>query len=93
VKFRLVKLLKGAQFWQTNTEMESRFGSPEHLGSGSKVILLFGHEPGDFEVRNLDVERCGVIPFTTRSLAEVEQGIDEDFYSSRTVDDHHRANR
>jgi len=92
LKFRLVKRLKGAQFWQMNTEAESRFGSPEHLGTGSKVILLFDHERGDVEVRNLDVERCGVIPFTTRSLAEVEQGIDEDFHSSRTVDDHHRAN-
>jgi hypothetical protein len=97
-KFRLVKRLKGGQFWQMNTEAQSRFDSPEHLGTGSKVILLFDHvlraasEHGDIEVRNLDVERCGVIPFTTRSLAEVQQGIDEDFYSSRTVDDHPRAN-
>jgi hypothetical protein len=88
VKFRLVKRLKGAQFWQTNTEAESWLGSFEHLGTGSKVILLFGHAPGDVELRKLNAERCGVIPFTPRSLAEVEQGIDEDFYSSRTVNDH-----
>jgi hypothetical protein len=92
LKFRLVKRLKGAQFWQPNTEaesrFESRFGSPERLGTGSKVILLFDHGFGDVQVRNLNVERCGVIPFTTRSLAEVEQGIDEDFHSSRTVNDH-----
>jgi hypothetical protein len=92
VKFRLVKRLKGAQFWQTNTEAELPIGSPEHLSTGSKVILLFDHKRGGVEVRNLDVERCGVIPFTTRSLAEVEQGIDVDFHSSRTVDDHHPAN-
>ena len=91
-KFRLVKRLKGAQFWQMNTEAESRFDSPEHLDAGSKLTLLFDHERGDVEVRNLYVQRCGVIPFTTRSLAEVAQGIDEDFHSSRTVDDHHRAN-
>jgi hypothetical protein len=95
-KFRLVKRLKGAQFWQTNAEAESRFGSPEHLGTGSKVILLFRYpllpERADVEVRNLDVQWCGVIPFTTPSLAEVEHGIDEDFLSSRGVDDHDRAN-
>ena len=42
-KFRLVKRLRGAQFWQMNAEAESRFDSPEHLGTGSKVILLFDH--------------------------------------------------
>ena len=96
VKFRLVKQLKRAQFWQVNTEAESRVSSSVQLGTGSKVILLLDHPPlipesGYVEVRNLDVERCGVIPFTPRSLAEVEKGIDDDFSSRRTVND--RTNR
>lgn len=92
VKFRLVKRLKGAQFWQTNAEAESWFDSLEHLGAGSKVILLFHPESVDVEVPKLNVDRCGVIPFTPRGLAEVEQGIDEDFYSSRDIDNHHFPN-
>ena len=92
VKFRLVQQLKGAQFWKTNTEAESWFDSRQRLGAGGKVILLFDQERGHVEALNLDVKRCGVIPFTARSLAEVEQGINQDFLSSRTVDDHHRAN-
>jgi hypothetical protein len=95
VKFRLVKRLKDAQFWQTNTEMESWVDSLEHLGNGSKVILLFHEGFYRFdraEVRSLNAERCGVIPFTPHSLAEVERGIDEDYFASRPVNDHHRTN-
>jgi len=88
VKFRLVRKLKGAQFWEASEEAKTTwFKSTEdatfpnpRIDSivGSRLILFFEH---DAYIRNQDfeLERCGLIPFKESDLAEVERGIAEDY--------------
>jgi hypothetical protein len=91
-RMRLVRALKGAEFWPIATEQDVRVfdgtvsrtahNSPEDVVPGKQFILLFNHAEYDGpDGPEVWLDECGCIPATNTNLAEVQAGINRDFES------------
>ena len=88
-RMRLVRALKGAEFWPRATEKDVRVfdgtvngtahNSPRDVVASKQFILLFKYGfPNGPEIW---LDDCGCIPATDTNLTEIQAGVDRDFKS------------